>query len=64
MDNISALLEKRKGNLEEVLKSINELQGELYKQQEQALVLKGAVAQLEEIIKDDEEPKNENEEES
>ena len=63
MNNISALLEKRKGNLEEVLKSINELQSELYKQQEQALILKGAVAQLEEIIKEDEEPKNENEEE-
>lgn len=55
MKDINKLLEERKGNLQETLNAIQNLQQQLQQAQEQALILKGAIAQLEELNKDIEE---------
>lgn len=55
MKDINKLLEERKGNLQETLNAIQNLQAQLQQAQEQALILKGAIAQLEELNKDIEE---------
>lgn len=55
MKDINKLLEERKGNLQETLNAIQSLQSQLQQAQEQALILKGAIAQLEELNKDIEE---------
>lgn len=55
MKDINKLLEERKGNLQETLNTIQSLQQQLQQVQEQALILKGAIAQLEELNKDNEE---------
>lgn len=55
MKDINKLLEERKGNLQETLNAIQSLQRQLQQAQEQALILKGAIAQLEELNKDIEE---------
>lgn len=55
MKDINKLLEERKGNLQETLNAIQSLQQQLQQAQEQALILKGAIAQLEELNKDIEE---------
>ena len=55
MKDINKLLEERKGNLQETLNTIQSLQQQLQQAQEQALILKGAIAQLEELNKDIEE---------
>lgn len=55
MKDINKLLEERKGNLQETLNAIQSLQAQLQQAQEQALILKGAIAQLEELNKDIEE---------
>ena len=55
MKDINKLLEERKGNLQETLNAIQSLQSQLQQAQEQALILKGAIAQLEELNKDNEE---------
>ena len=55
MKDINKLLEERKGNLQETLNAIQNLQAQLQQAQEQALILKGAIAQLEELNKDNEE---------
>ena len=46
MKDINKLLEERKGNLQETLNAIQSLQAQLQQAQEQALILKGAIAQL------------------
>lgn len=53
MKDINKLLEERKGNLQETLNAIQSLQQQLQQAQEQALILKGAIAQLEELNKED-----------
>ena len=53
MKDINKLLEERKGNLQETLNAIQSLQSQLQQTQEQALILKGAIAQLEELNKED-----------
>ena len=53
MKDINKLLEERKGNLQETLNAIQSLQSQLQQAQEQALILKGAIAQLEELNKED-----------
>ena len=53
MKDINKLLEERKGNLQETLNVIQSLQSQLQQAQEQALILKGAIAQLEELNKED-----------
>ena len=53
MKDIKKLLEERKGNLQETLNAIQSLQAQLQQAQEQALFLKGAIAQLEELNKED-----------
>lgn len=53
MKDINKLLEERKGNLQETLNTIQSLQQQLQQAQEQALILKGAIAQLEELNKED-----------
>ena len=55
MKDINKLLKERKGNLQETLNAIQSLQSQLQQAQEQALILKGAIAQLEELNKDNEE---------
>ena len=55
MKDINKLLEERKENLQETLNAIQNLQAQLQQAQEQALILKGAIAQLEELNKDNEE---------
>lgn len=55
MKDINKLLEERKENLQETLNAIQSLQQQLQQAQEQALILKGAIAQLEELNKDIEE---------
>lgn len=55
MKDINKLLEERKENLQETLNAIQNLQAQLQQAQEQALILKGAIAQLEELNKDIEE---------
>lgn len=55
MKDINKLLKERKGNLQETLNAIQSLQSQLQQAQEQALILKGAIAQLEELNKDIEE---------
>lgn len=55
MKDINKLLEERKGNLQETLNAIQSLQQQLQQAQEQSLILKGAIAQLEELNKDIEE---------
>ena len=55
MKDINKLLEERKGNLQETLNAIQSLQQQLQQAQEQSLILKGAIAQLEELNKDVEE---------
>ena len=55
MKGINKLLEERKGNLQETLNAIQSLQSQLQQAQDQALILKGAIAQLEELNKDIEE---------
>ena len=55
MKDINKLLEERKENLQETLNAIQSLQSQLQRAQEQALLLKGAIAQLEELNKDAEE---------
>ena len=55
MKDINKLLEERKENLQETLNVIQSLQSQLQQAQEQALFLKGAIAQLEELNKDIEE---------
>lgn len=53
MKDINKLLEERKGNLQETLNAIQSLQQQLQQAQEQSLILKGAIAQLEEFNKED-----------
>lgn len=53
MKDINKLLKERKGNLQETLNAIQNLQAQLQQAQEQALILKGAIAQLEELNKED-----------
>ena len=53
MKDINKLLEERKGNLQETLNAIQSLQSQLQQAQEQSLILKGAIAQLEELNKED-----------
>lgn len=53
MKDINKLLEERKGNLQETLNTIQSLQQQLQQAQEQSLILKGAIAQLEELNKED-----------
>lgn len=53
MKDINKLLEERKGNLQETLNAIQSLQQQLQQAQEQSLILKGAIAQLEELNKED-----------
>ena len=53
MKDINKLLEERKGNLQETLNVIQSLQSQLQQAQEQSLILKGAIAQLEELNKED-----------
>ena len=53
MKDINKLLEERKENLQETLNAIQNLQAQLQQAQEQALILKGAIAQLEELNKED-----------
>ena len=53
MKDINKLLEERKGNLQETLNAIQSLQSQLQQAQEQSLFLKGAIAQLEELNKED-----------
>ena len=53
MKDINKLLEERKENLQETLNAIQSLQQQLQQAQEQALILKGAIAQLEELNKED-----------
>ena len=53
MKDINKLVEERKGNLQETLNAIQSLQSQLQQAQEQALILKGAIAQLEELNKED-----------
>lgn len=53
MKDINKLLEERKGNLQETLNAIQSLQSQLQQAQEQALIFKGAIAQLEELNKED-----------
>lgn len=55
MKDINKLLEERKGNLQETINTIQNLQAQLQQAQEQALILKGAIAQLKELNKDNEE---------
>lgn len=52
MKDINKLLEERKENLQETLNAIQNLQAQLQQAQEQALILKGAIAQLEELNKE------------
>ena len=53
MKDINKLLEERKENLQETLNAIQSLQSQLQQAKEQALILKGAIAQLEELNKED-----------
>lgn len=57
MKDINKLLEERKSNLDETVKTIQQLEVQLQQAREQALILKGAIAQLEELNNKDEEKK-------
>ena len=57
MKDINKLLEERKSNLDETVKTIQQLEVQLQQAREQALILKGAIAQLEELNDKDEEEK-------
>lgn len=57
MKDINKLLEERKSNLDETVKTIQQLEVQLQQAREQALILKGAIAQLEELNNKDEEEK-------
>lgn len=57
MKDINKLLEERKSNLDETVKTIQQLEVQLQQAREQALILKGAIAQLEELNNKDEEDK-------
>ena len=57
MKDINKLLEERKSNLDETVKTTQQLEVQLQQAREQALILKGAIAQLEELNNKDEEEK-------
>ena len=54
MKDINKLLEERKNSLDETVKTIQQLEVQLQQTREQAFILKGAIAQLEELNNEDE----------